>query len=60
MYIKNYTLLEYWISRSGTAQHVFELLGGGGANEERVEFFFWGGHAWEYLFDFSEVTENAI
>ena len=34
--------------------------GGGGAKEERVEFFFLGGgHAWEFLFDFSEVTENA-
>ena len=35
--------------------------GGGGAKEERVEEFFWrGGHAWEFLLNFSKVTENAF
>ena len=49
---------------AGTAQQVFEW-GGGGAEEERVgEMFFLGGgrggRAWEFLFNFSKVTENAF
>ena len=48
---------------TGTAQQVFEWGGEGGANEECLkEVFFWtgGGHAGEFLFSFSKVTENAI
>ena len=41
---------------SGTAQQAFEW-GGGGLNWTK---FFLGGDAWEFLFNFSKVTENAF
>ena len=42
-------------SIAGTAQQVFEW--GGGLNWTK---FFLGGNAWEFLFNFSKVTENAF
>ena len=48
--------------QSGTAQQVFEGWGGGGGLKKSVwtKCFFGGGHAWEFLFYFSKVTENAF
>ena len=46
---------------SGTAQQVFEWGEGqgGGGGCKLDEFFFGRGEAWEFLSNFSKVTENA-
>ena len=49
-----------YVVKTGTAQQVFEWWGGGGTKLDK--FFFGGGRedAWEYLFNFSKMTENTF